>query len=239
MKPIEIANRISKRNDLPKPQVSAIRLVLVDDHELFRTGLRLLLSAAGDIHVAGEAKDKARAVSLVKRERPDVILLNIELQSGNALEMISDLLVACGTSRLAALTDSKDPEVHRQAMQHGAIGLISKEEPPEVLVNAIRRVHGGEVWIDRQVTARMFADAETVSKLSPEERKIASLTAREREVIKLAALGLKNKRIAERLFISEITVHHHLTSIYSKLGVEDRLELMVFAYRNRLAELPR
>jgi DNA-binding NarL/FixJ family response regulator len=153
--------------------------------------------------------------------------------------MIPDLLSACKSARLAVLTGSRDPEIHRKAMLLGAIGIISTDDPPGLLLNAVKRVNGGGVWIDRHVTARMLANLSIPGELSPDEEKIATLTERERQVIKLVALGLKNRRIGEQLFISEVTVHHHLTSIYSKLELTGRLELIVYAYRHRLADLPR
>ena len=227
---------------LSNPKVSEVKIVLVDDSKLVRAGIRALISAKGDFTVVGEAEDKAQAVDLIARERPDVILLNIDLQTGDGLSMIPDLLVACESSRLAILTSSRDPGVHRQAMSLGAIGVISKKDPPELLTSAITRVHAGGVWLDRFVTAKVLGDVSSSGKrrhVDPEEEKTATLTDREREVIRLVGDGLKNKQIAEKLFISDVTVHHHLTSIYSKLDVKDRLELIIYAYRNRLADLPR
>ena len=241
MKPVAVASGARRWSVLPKPQVSEVRIILVDDSELVRAAIKALISSKGDFSVVGEAGDKAQAADLIRRERPDVILLNIDLQSGDGLGMIPDLLVACETSRLAILTSSRDPEVHRQAMSLGAIGVISKKDPPDLLTSAITRVHGGGVWLDRFVTAKVLGDLSSPGKrrnVDPEEKKIATLTDREREVIKLVGEGLRNKQIAGRLFISEVTVHHHLTSIYSKLEVADRLELVVYAYRNRLADLP-
>jgi two-component system, NarL family, nitrate/nitrite response regulator NarL len=242
MKPIAITSRMKKRDALAKPQSSGVRIVLIDDNELLRAGVKLLISAKDDFSIVGEARDKAHAIDLVKRDRPDVILLDIELHFEDGLEMIPDLLAASETSRLAVLTSSSDPEVHRQAMLRGAIGVISKEESPELLLNAITRVHSGGVWLDHFVTAKMLGDLSLRDRrqsAGPQAKKIATLTRRECEVIQLVGEGLKNKEIAERLFISEVTVHHHLTSIYSKLEVKDRFELMVYAYRNRLADVPR
>jgi DNA-binding NarL/FixJ family response regulator len=131
---------------------------------------------------------------------------------------------------MAVLTNSKDPEVHRQAMSKGAIGIISQEDTPGSLMNAIKRVHSGGVWLDRFVAAKMIGDLSSGNNRlnhSPDEKKIATLTDREREVVRLVGEGLNNRQIAERLYISHITVHHHLTNIYSKLDVKDRLELIV------------
>jgi len=231
----------TSKSNFPVSRASGVRIVLIDDHEVFRAGMRSLISAKRDFRIAGEAKDKAEAIELVKREQPDVILLNIEMIFGDGLEMIPALFAACKTSRLAVLTGSKDPEIHRQAMELGAIGVISKEDPPDLMMHAITRIHGGGVWLDRYVTARMLGSLSAQNKrqnLSSDGKRIQALTGRERDVIKQVGFGLNNKQIAERLFISAITVHHHLTSIYSKLEVADRVELLVYAYRNRLADLP-
>jgi len=232
---------VKRSSEIAKALVSKIRVILVDDNELFRAGMKALISAKEEFAVVGEARDKAQALSIIEQEQPDVILLNAELKGDGGLEMISDLMSECETSRLAVLTGSGDPEIHQQAMSRGAIGVISKDDSPDLLMNAIKRVHAGGVWLDRFVTAEMLRNLSSGNKdqnTGREGADTASLTKREREVIRLVGEGLKNKQIAERLFISDVTVHHHLTSIYSKLRVKDRLELIVYAYRNRLAELP-
>jgi DNA-binding NarL/FixJ family response regulator len=138
------------------------------------------------------------------------------------------------------LTSLRNPQAHQAAVQSGAMGVVLKEEAAELLIKAIEKVHYGEVWLDRlslgtllwQLTSRVH------DPVDPQEKKISSLTEREREVIDLIAQGLRNKQIAERLFISQTTVTHHLSSIYAKLGVSDRLELVVYAFANKLAKLP-
>ncbi len=233
----EVAARPRSENRVPK--ASGVRIVLIDDHLLLRAGISSLISATDGYSVVGEARDKAQAIACIKHAQPDVILLNIELKCEDALEMVPDLLAACKTSRLAVLTDSQDPHSHRRAIHLGAAGVISKDDPPSLLMKAIARIHAGGAWL---VTASMLGELLTPNKrqkTSTEGRKIATLTEREREVIRLAACGLKNKQIGERLFISAVTAHHHLTSIYSKLEVSDRLELLIYAYRHGLAELPR
>ncbi len=235
MKPVDLVPGKQKK-DVRRPHPAKIRVILIDDHALFRAGIRCILSE--HFCIAGEA-NSVQAIKLVKQERPDVILLNIDnVKYGDDLGMIPDLLAASTPSKLAVLTHSRDPEIHRQAMLFGAIGIISTEDQPDHLINAIQRVHGGGVWIDRHVTAKMLANASMPSELSKDAKRIATLTERERELIKMVALGLRNPQIAERLFISSVTVQHHLTSIFSKLEISDRLELIVYAYRNRLAEIP-
>ena len=239
--PIRFKSRMIMKNADPEPSIDEVRIVLVDDHELIRAGIRSLFDEKDGFLVVGEANDKSQASSVVQCEQPDVVLLNMELRAGDGLELIPAIHVACETARVVVLTDSQDPETHRKAVLLGAIGIVSKERSPEVLMKAITRVHAGEAWLDRSITASVLVELSPRNKnrqVSPDERKIATLTGREQEVIKLVGEGLKNKQIAERLFISDITVHHHLTSIYSKLEVTDRLELVIYAYRNGLATLP-
>jgi len=240
MKLTEVVAPTNSKNGLKN--ASGIRIVLVDDHELLRAGINSLVSATDGFRVVAEARDKAQAVACVEREQPDVILLNIDLKSGDGLEMVPDLLAACKTSRLAVLTDSHDPDIHRRAILFGATGVISEDEPPAILLKAIARVHAGSAWLDRSIAASLIGELLTPNKgqkARSEAKGIATLSERELEVIRLVGWGLRNKQIAERLFISDITVHHHLTSIYSKLEVRDRFELLIYAYRHRLAELPR
>jgi two-component system response regulator DegU len=230
-----------KTKTLPIHKSANIRVIIIDDNELLRTGIKALMAGEKGFEVVGEARTLAQATSLIMHQHPDVILLNDELKKEDALGMIPNLLAACKKSRLAVLTASTDPEFHRQALARGAIGLISKGETPGSLMLAIRQVHSGGVWLDRFIAAKMIqglSSGDRKHNRSNEGDKIASLTKRECEVVRLVGEGLKNKRIADRLFISPVTVHHHLTTIYSKLDVKDRLELIVYAYKNGLAEVP-
>ncbi len=151
--------------------------------------------------------------------------------------MIRELRTAAAGARILILTGLRDSESLRRAVRLGASGIVQKEAAAEVLLMAIERVRAGEVWLDRSITASLIAEISQggENRQDPEAARIGSLSAREREVITLIGEGLSNKRIAERLSISEITVRHHLTSIFAKLEVSDRLELLVYAYRNKLA----
>jgi two-component system, NarL family, nitrate/nitrite response regulator NarL len=229
------------RNSVPSTAGAVVRLVVLDEQELFRAGLRMILSDNPGFEVLAEASI-ANAIPLVKGLQPDVILLGTDPVEGKSLDWIPQLFEACESARVLVLAGSLDPELHRRAVCLGAIGVISKDKSAEVLIKAIERVHAGEAWLDRSLTASILRDLSPgtrAKKQDPDELKISSLTDREREVIRRVGEGLKTKQIAERLFISEITVHHHLTSIYGKLEVVDRLELLIYAYRNGLAELPR
>ncbi len=217
-----------------------IRILLVEDHLLVRTGLRLLLESDHGLQVVGEAGNRAEAFDAL-RLAPDVILLDLDLGSESSLDFMSDLIGRINGSRVLVLTGMTDPEMHYRAVKLGAMGLVTKMEMAEVLIKAVRKVHEGEVWLNRTTVARMLSEMAQAGRPGPpdpDELRIASLTEREREIITLVGEGCKNKQIAERLFISEPTVRHYLTSIFSKLEVTDRLGLIIYAYQHGLATLP-
>jgi DNA-binding NarL/FixJ family response regulator len=139
-------------------------------------------------------------------------------------------------TRVLVLTGLHEVEAHRQAICGGAMGVVLKEQAPEVLLKAIEKVHAGEVWLDRTMLASVLGElvANRATRVDAEATHIAMLTGREREVIAQVGQGLRNKQIADRLGITETTVRHHLTSIFDKLGVTSRLELVLFAHRRGL-----
>ncbi len=224
---------------IPHPQSS--RVLIVDDHGIVRAGLRMLLESQPGITVVGEAATCADALALATRTQPDVIVLDLDLGGENAVESIPILLNAALEARILVLTGVRDPEAHRQAIRHGAMGLVLKEKAAETLLQAIAKVRAGEVWLEPTMIARVLGDLTRFpvsQRPSPEAAKIATLTKREREVITLVGEGLRNKHIAERLYISEATVRHHLTAIFAKLDVSDRFELAIYAYQHDLAKPP-
>src|SRR6185295_6593969 len=218
----------------------SIRVLLVDDHSVVRTGLRLILQGSTGMIMVGEAADRDEALAIAAREQPDVILLDLDLGDESGLAIISELIVAAGEARVIILTGVRDPEVHRKAVMLGAMGVVSKEKAAEVLLKAIERVHAGEAWLDPTIMAGVLkAVSGKAKKPDRDAEKIATLTNREREVVELIGLGIKSKEVAERLFISETTVRHHLTSIFDKLEVSDRVELLIYAMRHGLVRPPR
>jgi DNA-binding NarL/FixJ family response regulator len=217
-----------------------IRVLLLDHHTLTRQGLRLLLEAQPGIQVIAEAGTSQEGLELAMRLCPDIILLDLNLDGELNPDIITHLLRDCSYARIILVTGIEEPRIQQMAVQMGVMGMVKKTQPGEVLVKAVQKVHAGEVWLDRTMLAQVLTRITRASEIqaNPEAAKIASLSEREREVIDLIGMGLKNKEIAERLYLSEVTVRHHLSSIYSKLEVSDRLELLVYAYRNNLAELP-
>lgn len=231
----------SRRLDMSKTQPKPIRIVLVDDHKVVRGGLRLLLESNSQLKVVGEAGNRADALSLIESERPDIILLDMDLKGESGLDVLQNLPPDF-EGRVLILTGLVDAEIHRKCVRLGARGLVQKELAPEVLVKAIKKVHEGEIWFDRNMMSSVLSDVLSQKERKdgdPERLKITTLTAREHQVIALVSEGLKNKQIAERLFISDTTVRHHLTSIFSKLDISDRLELVIYAYRHELAKPPK
>jgi two-component system nitrate/nitrite response regulator NarL len=215
-----------------------IRILIVDDHAVVRAGLRMLIDQNPAMKVIGVAGNGAEALALAASEQPNMIILDILLGDEDDLTLLPELREAATDARVLVLTGLRSSESQRRAIVAGAMGVVLKEHAAEVLLKAIIKVHQGEVWLDRSMMGSVLDEMTQAPEIDPEKARIASLTDRECQVIALIAEGLKNKQIGERLFISETTVTHHLSSIFSKLGVSDRLELIIYAFRNRLAQLP-
>ena len=202
----------------------------------------MIIQSRPDMTIVGEAGNRDDALALAASEHPDIILLDLDLGDDSGMALIAELTGASGNARIIILTGLRDPEAHRQAVLRGAMGIVKKEKAAEVLISAIERVHAGEAWLDPSLMAGVLTDmarSTRQKKTDPEADKIDTLTNREREVVALIGEGIKNKEIADRLFISETTVRHHLTSIFDKLGVTDRVELLIYAFRHGLANPPR
>jgi DNA-binding NarL/FixJ family response regulator len=218
-----------------------IRVMIIDDHKVIREGLVMLMKSRVGLQVVADTGTCAESLIVAEREQPDIILLDVDLGSECGLDILPELLARAKKCRILALTGIRDPEVHHRAMLLGAMGVVQKEKAYEVLFKAIEKVHDGEIWYDRAKMGSVFSDIRLNGKrtdVDPETAKISSLTPREREVITLISEGMKNKAIGDALFISETTVRHHLTSIFEKLGISSRLELIIYAFSYGLAVLP-
>jgi two-component system nitrate/nitrite response regulator NarL len=219
---------------MPGLSKNPIRIILLDAHTLFRVGLRYILEARPGMVVVGDAGNMNDGIELITSQSPDIILLELNLESLSETEIIPQLVKASGSSRLILLTAINDQKVHQKAVEDGVVGVISKTQTSEILIKAIEKVHAGEVWIEHSLIANVlgrFSRNPPAAIVDQETVSINSLSEREKEVVKLIGQGYKNKRISSELCISETTVRHHLTSIYDKLGVSDRLELLVYAHR--------
>lgn len=220
-------------NENPRP----IRIVLVDDHPMLLWGLSKLIDGERPrLEVAGTAQTIEEAERLVEREKPDVVLLDLDLGSQSGLDAMPAILRHPGT-RIIILTGTRDPRLREQSMLRGASGILSKEAAADTLITAITHVHAGEVWLDPDTAAQVIGRLRQGNR-DPEAERIASLTPKERSVIRalVKGEGLPNKVLADRLNLAEHTLRNHLTSIYSKLGVRTRLALYMYAIEHRLGE---
>ena len=223
-----------------EPAPIKIRILIIDDQLVVREGLRMLIENHPGTKVVAMASTRSEALDTISRVPCDLIILDLELGGYSAVSFIPQLREAARSARVLVLTGSRDSGTHQKAAQLGAMGVVLKEDAADLLLKAIEKVYKGEAWLDRITLGTLLFEMSNHDKdsLDPRAKKISTLTDRERQVIALIAEGLKNRQIAERLFISPTTVTHHLSSIYSKLGVTDRLELVIYAFANKLAKIP-
>jgi two-component system, NarL family, nitrate/nitrite response regulator NarL len=225
------------------PAKSKIRIVVADDHPIFRDGLCKLLALEEDFEVVAQAQDGRQVLDVLQQHEPDILLLDLKMPGLDGLATLQRLQIAKNKTRVIVLTASDDKNEFVQAMKLGTSGIVLKQTATELLIKSIRKVHAGEIWLDSHTTAaviRQFvANDEApapapISAAAPRERERSPLSQREREIVALVAQGFKNKEMAEKMFISEQTVKNHLHNIFDKLGVSDRLELALYAIHNNL-----
>jgi two-component system nitrate/nitrite response regulator NarL len=220
---------------LPQP----IRVMLIDDHPTMLWGLEKLINAETPrMSVVATARNAEEALACLPRAAPDVVLLDLDLDGRNGLDLLPALLHQ-GRTRVLVLTGERKQNVLDQAVQKGARGILRKDASAEHVLKAIEKTHEGELWLDRGTLGRVFTefrDPASLPKPDPETLRQASLTARERRIIALVvqSQGASNKVLAQSLFISEHTLRNHLSSVYQKLEVANRLELYVYATRHQL-----
>lgn len=219
----------------------SIRVMLVDDHRTVLWGLSKLIDGEKPrMEVVGTATNCTEAIDLANRTDPDVIVLDIDLGKQSGIDAIPAFVARDGT-RVLVLTGVRDASLHDQAVLAGARGIVHKEDPPETILKAIEKIHEGELWLDRVTTGRIFIELSrtgTTPRRDTDKAKRTQLTVRERELISqlVADPSANYRKIAERLHITEHTVRNHLTSIYGKLGVINRLELFVYAHQHGMRE---
>lgn len=215
-----------------------IRIVIADDHPIFRDGLRKLLSLEEDFKVIAEASDGQEVIDIVDELDPDILLLDLKMPGWDGLMTLQKLQAAKKRTRVIVLTASEDKNEYVQAMKYGTSGIVLKQTATDLLIKSIRKVHAGEIWLDSHTTAavmRQFAaPANSPAPGGGRDRERSPLSQREREIVALVAQGFKNKEMAEKMFISEQTVKNHLHNIFDKLGVSDRLELALYAIHKNL-----
>jgi DNA-binding NarL/FixJ family response regulator len=230
---------------LGTPSKSKIRIVVADDHPIFRDGLCRLLALEEDFEVVAQAQDGRQVLDVLQQHEPDILLLDLKMPGLDGLATLQRLQIAKNKTRVIVLTASDDKNEFVQAMKLGTSGIVLKQTATELLIKSIRKVHAGEIWLDSHTTAaviRQFVANDEATPAMPSlppapqtrERERSPLSQREREIVALVAQGFKNKEMAEKMFISEQTVKNHLHNIFDKLGVSDRLELALYAIHNNL-----
>jgi DNA-binding NarL/FixJ family response regulator len=216
----------------------SIRILLVDDQELVRTGFRMVLDAQPDMDVVGEAGDGLAAVNLLRGTTADVVVMDVRMPRLDGIEATRRICRGGDRPRVLMLTTFDLDEYAFAALKAGASGFLLKDVPPEELLFGIRSVHSGDAVVAPSTTRRLidrFAPMFPTDAVS-EPPDLAGLTSREREVLILIAQGLSNTEIAERLFVSEATVKTHVGRVLAKLGLRDRVQAVVFAYETGLVK---
>lgn len=202
-----------------------IRLILADDHPIVLEGLEQLFRVEPEFQVVARCRDGEEALREVRAHRPDVLVLDIRMPRRDGLDVLRTIRLEGMQTRVVLLTAALEEEQLVEALRMGVGGVVLKEMAPHLLVEAVKEVHSGGSWLDKGSVSRV------VSKLLEQEggREDHPLTQRELEVVRMVVRGLRNRAIAEQLFISEGTVKIHLHNIYQKLGIDGRLELAVYA----------
>jgi len=208
-----------------------LRIVVADDHAIFRDGLRRLLEAEPGLHVIGEASSADQAVSITRALSPDILLLDVAMTPESGLDALRELADSLGPTRAILLTAAIDRSDIVEALQLGARGLVLKESATVLLLEAIRTVMAGEYWVGRETVSDLVVALRALTKESERSGPLLNfgLTVREMQITALIVAAASNKEIADNLGITEKTVKHHLTNIFEKLGISSRVELAVFA----------
>ena len=218
-----------------------IRVLLVDDHAVMRTGFRMILESAGDIEVVGEAADGAAAIAAASELRPDVICMDVQMPGMDGLQATERIVADPDSTAAVVIVTTFDRDDYLfQALSVGASGFLLKNAGPEELVTAVRVAAAGDALLAPAVTRRVierFArpEPDTARPASPPPGPLIELTDREAEVLRLLAQALSNAEIAERLYIGEATVKTHVSNVLQKLGARDRVAAVVYAHRHGLA----
>ena len=210
----------------------SIRVLVADDQAMVRSGFRMLLSGEPDIDVVAEAGTGAEAIQKAARFEPTVVLMDIRMPDLDGLEATRQIIEADPAARILILTTFDLDEYIYEALQAGASGFVLKDDPPEQLIAAVRTVAAGEALLSPTVTRRVIDQFSRAPRPAPPPKGLAELTEREHEIFVLIAEGLSNAEIGARLFITDTTVKTHVTHIFQKLGLRDRVQAVVLAYKS-------
>jgi DNA-binding NarL/FixJ family response regulator len=209
-----------------------IRVLLVDDEQLVRSGLRMILQSSGDIEVVGEAANGTEAVERVRLHRPDVVLMDIRMPTMDGLAATREVTALPDPPRIIVLTTFELDEYVHTALANGAVGFLLKDTPPRDLLQAVRTVSEGNAMLSPTVTRRLIAEFATRpgAQALRARKQVEALTEREREVVVAVAQGLSNAEIGKRLFMSEATVKAHVSRVLAKLGMSNRVQAAILAH---------
>ena len=218
-----------------------IRILIADDHQLLREGIRNFLSLEPDFEIVGEAANGEEAVTQAEALKPDVMLLDINMPKANGIEVASRLKAGCPEVRILALTIHDDQNYMMNMIQSGAAGYLLKDVEPAMMVQAIRRVAAGESYVEPSLTKKLFQGItnreEHKPPPAPGVMEGDRLSAREIEVLRLIGKGMSNAEIARELYLSEKTVKNHLTNIFRKIDVTDRTQAVLFAIKHKIVNV--
>jgi DNA-binding NarL/FixJ family response regulator len=223
---------------MSEDDLGRVRVLLADDQDLVRAGFRMILAAQGDVDVVGEARDGEEAVALARRERPEVVLMDVQMPRLDGLGA-TRRIVADGSARVVMVTTFDRDDYLFESLRAGASGFLLKNSTPEDLVAAVRTVARGNALLAPEVTRRVVEAA--AGRFRPpvtaqHADRLAELTEREHEVLRLLGRGLSNGEIARRLFVGEATVKTHVSRVLLKLDLRDRVQAVVFAYEAGLVQ---
>jgi two-component system NarL family response regulator len=221
------------------PVVEPIRVLVVDDHALFRRGLQMVLEQEPDIEVVGEASDGTEAITAATETLPDIVLMDVRMPKRGGIDACTAIHATVPSAKIIMLTISDEEADLYEAIKAGAMGYLLKEISIEEVASAIRAVHGGQSLISPSMASKLLTEFATMIKKTDDRQQVPTprLTDREMEVLKLVAKGMNNRDIAKQLFISENTVKNHIRNMLEKLQLHSRMEAVVYAVREKLLEI--
>jgi two-component system NarL family response regulator len=229
----------ASREHAAKVPEERLRVMVVDDHALFRRGLEVVLQHEPDLDLVGEASDGAEAVERAQDLMPDVLLMDIRMPRSSGIEAAREIRGLLPHAKILMLTISSEEADLYEAIKAGASGYLLKDLPPEEVADAIRSVWGGQSRISPTMASKLLNEFASMSRAAEQPPTVPAprLTARELEVLGLVAEGLNNREIARRLYISENTVKNHIRNILEKLHLHSRMEAVVYAVREKMIDL--
>lgn len=211
-----------------------IKVLIADDHSMVRQGLKQILELENDLIVIAQASNGEEAIKLAREQKPDVILMDINMPGTNGLQAIKELKQDKHPSKIIVLTIHEDRQYLFKTIQMGAEGYVLKDAEPSVLIDAIRSVYSGESYIQSNMTKELVKEFNRITLREKDKNDESNLTSREIEVLELIAEGMINKEIAKQLYISEKTVKNHVSNIFRKLNVADRTQAAIYAFKHNI-----